>query len=161
MIDDLRWARRAAWCSFSSSSISTSFISSLTPSSGEILRASSSMRTPKTRKRPAARKFVIDLGISVGTVWPRTADSTVMTHKAEKAAVKTSSRSWRMAIRHATKNVLSPISEKSIIVKARKSECIGEMTAGSCSEMGEEGSVMDEDLSGMMVVSFGEEGFSG
>ena len=70
-------------CSFSSSSISTSFISSLTPSSGEILRASSSIRTPKTRKRPAARKLVMCGEIREGTAWPSTALRTVMVMRAE------------------------------------------------------------------------------
>ena len=55
---------------------------------------------------------------------------------------------------------MSPISEKRIIVKERKSEWMGEMTAGSWEvSMGVEGEVFG--VEGMMVVSLGEDGFSG
>ena len=127
------------WCSFSSSSISTSFISSPTPSSGDIFRASRSIFVPKTRKSPAARKLVTDFGMRVGTAWPNMAERTVMVMSAEKAAVKTSSLSWRIAMRAATRKVLSPTSENSIMVKERRRECMGWMTAlGSSSEVGRE-----------------------
>ena len=127
------------WCSFSSSSISTSFISSPTPSSGDILRASRSIFTPKTRKRLAARKLVTDFGIRVGTAWPSMAESTVIVTSAVKAAVKTSILSWRIAISAATRKVLSPTSENRIMVKERRRECMGWITAlGSSSEIGRE-----------------------
>jgi hypothetical protein len=136
--DRLRFILRC-WCSFSSSSISTSFISSPTPSSGDILRASRSIFTPKTRKRPAARKFVTDFGMRVGTAWPNRAERTVMVMSAEKAAVKTTILSWRIAMSAATRKVLSPTSEKRIMVKERRRECMGWMTAlGSSSVVGRE-----------------------
>lgn len=53
--------------SFSSSSISTSFISSVTPCVGLILYPSYNILAPKTRNKTAARKFVKRLGINVGT----------------------------------------------------------------------------------------------
>lgn len=68
---------------------------------------------------------MIDLGMRVGTAWPSKAERTVMVTSAEKAAVKTSILSWRMAMSAATRKVLSPISEKSIMVKERRRECMG------------------------------------
>lgn len=65
------------------------------------------------------------LGIKVGTAWPRTAERMVMAMRAEKAAEKTRSRGCFMAIRAAMRKVLSPISEKRIIVKDSRSECNG------------------------------------
>ena len=74
--------------------------------------------------------------------------------------MKTTILSWRIAIRAATRKVLSPISENMIIVKDRKSECMGEMNAGSWDgSRGLLGAVLG--LSGMMVSSLGEDGFSG
>src|ERR1700761_4291143 len=75
-------------CSFSSSSISTSFISSPTPSSGDMARPSRKSLTPKTRNRIAAAKLVNRFGKSVGTAWPKRADRKVMKPKAASAAVK-------------------------------------------------------------------------
>lgn len=51
-----------------------------------------------------------------------------MTISAEKAAEKTSSRGCRMAIKAATRKVLSPISEKMIMVKERMKEWKGCIT---------------------------------
>jgi hypothetical protein len=51
-----------------------------------------------------------------------------MTIKAEKAAEKTRRRGCRIAMRAATRNVLSPISEKMIIVKDRINEWNGWIT---------------------------------
>ena len=152
-----RLIRLACWCSFSSSSISTSFISSLTPSLGDILRASNSILTPKTKNKPAAANFVSVSGMSVGTAWPRTAERTVMVIRAENAAVKTTTLGWRMAMSAATRKVLSPISEKMIIVKESTRECMGEMTAGSCSST----LLGICRLSEERMLSLGEDGFSG
>lgn len=74
---------------------------------------------PKIKKRIAAAKWVRRSGIRVGTAWPRTAERTVMTIRAALAAEKTRIRGWRMAIRAATRNVLSPISETRIMLIAR------------------------------------------
>ena len=101
------------------------------------------------------------LGIRVGTAWPSMAERTVMAIKAEKAAVKTRRRSCRIAIRQATRKVLSPISEKRIMVKARKREWRGEITAGSWSGVDDEGVVVEEVLSERIEESLGEDGFSG
>jgi hypothetical protein len=51
-----------------------------------------------------------------------TAERIVMTIRAEKAAEKTRRRGCRIAMRAATRNVLSQISEKMIIVKDRMNE---------------------------------------
>ena len=122
-IDDLRcpFFDRAS-CSFSSSSCSTSRISSPTPSFGLIARPSLISLKPKTRNKAAAAKCVKRSERRAGTACPRTAESTVITMSAEKAAEKTSSRGSRMAINAATRNVLSPISEKIIIVNASMKE---------------------------------------
>lgn len=56
------------------------------------------------------------LGIKVGTAWPRRAERTVMRANAQAAAEKTTTRGCLMAIRAATRKVLSPISERTIIV---------------------------------------------
>ena len=69
-------------------------------------------------------------------------------------------RSWRIAIRAATRKVLSPISENMIMVKDSTREWTGEMTAGSWVEsIGPEGEALG--VPGMMVESLGEDGFSG
>lgn len=52
--DERRRLSCRIWCSFSSSSISTSCISAATPSSGLIARPSFNMRPPKTRNSAAA-----------------------------------------------------------------------------------------------------------
>lgn len=114
-----------AKCSFSSSSCSTSCISALTFSSGFIASPSLSMRTPKTRKSPAARKLVKRFGMSVGTACPRTAERIVIVNSAESAAEKTSNLACFMAISAAMRNVLSPISENRIIVSDRTKEWNG------------------------------------
>ena len=62
-----------------------------------------------------------------------------------------------MAISAATRNVLSPISEKMIIVNESIKECMGEMTAGSCSS----GFLGVVGFSEESMSSFGEDGFSG
>lgn len=59
-------------------------------------------------------------GIKLGTAWPRTAERTVMTKSAEKAAEKTRRRSCFMAIKAAMRKVLSPISETRIMVRERR-----------------------------------------
>jgi hypothetical protein len=64
-------------------------------------------------------------GINVGTAWPRTADRIVIAINAEKAAEKTRSLSCFIAMRAAIKNVLSPISEKRIMVSERTYEWKG------------------------------------
>jgi hypothetical protein len=84
--------------------------------------------TPKTRNSAAAAKWVKRSETNEGTVWPRRAERTVMTMSAEKAAEKTSSRGCRMAIKAATRNVLSPISEKMIMVKESRNEWNGCIT---------------------------------
>ena len=61
-------------------------------------------------------------GMRVGTAWPSTAERMVIVKRAEAAAVKTTMRGCFMAIRAAIKKVLSPISEKMIMVKARANE---------------------------------------
>ena len=61
----------------------------------------------------------------MGTVWPRTTERMVMTIMAGKEAEKTSSGECFIAMRAATRKVLSPISEKMIMVKARRKECRG------------------------------------
>lgn len=61
-------------------------------------------------------------GISVGTAWPRIADKTVIAMRAAKAAEKTKRRGCFMAIRAAMRKVLSPISEKTIMVSERRNE---------------------------------------
>ena len=66
-------------------------------------------------------------GCSVGSVWPRKEESTVMTQRAEKAAEKTRRGGCFMAIRQATRKVLSPISEKRIMVRERMKEWKGWM----------------------------------
>lgn len=48
-----------------------------------------------------------------------------MTASALNAAEKTSMRGWRIAISAATRKVLSPISEKTIMVSERKNESEG------------------------------------
>ena len=75
--------------------------------------------------------------------------------------MKTTMRSWRMAMRAATRKVLSPISLKRIMVKERTREWMGEMTAGSWSSTGVDGLVLVDEESGIKVVSLGEDGFSG
>lgn len=75
--------------------------------------------------------------------------------------MKTRRRSCRIAIRQATRKVLSPISETMIIVNARKREWRGEMTVGSRSGVDEDGVVVVEDSSERIEASFGEEGFLG
>ena len=120
--DERRPPRRICSCSFSSSSISTSFISSPTPSSGDISRPSLSIFKPKMKNSRAAMNLVNVLGISVGIYCPNRAERTVMTISAEKAAEKTSKRGCLMAIRAATRNVLSPISETTIMVNEKTSE---------------------------------------
>jgi len=77
---------------------------------------SRSIRAPNTRNKAAAKKLVNLFGINVGTAWPRTAERIVIAINAENAAEKTRSLSCFMAIRAAIKNVLSPISEKRIMV---------------------------------------------
>lgn len=125
-IEDLRcpFFERAS-CSFSSSSCSTSRISSPTPSLGLMARPSLISLKPKTRNSAAAAKCVNLSDSKAGTAWPSTADRTVMTMSAEKAAEKTSSRGCRIAIRAATKKVLSPISENMIMVNERMKEWKG------------------------------------
>lgn len=118
--------------SFSSSSISTSCISAETPSSGLMAMPSRRRRAPKIRKRPAARKFVMRFGMRVGTAWPRTADKTVMVISALKAAENTTRRSCFIAMSAATRNVLSPTSEKRIMVRERTKEWKGRIMP-SCS----------------------------
>ena len=73
-------------------------------------------------------------GIRVGTACPRTAERIVIAINAEKAAEKTSNLSCFIAMRAAIKNVLSPISEKRIIVRERMYEwkgCISPSFASS------------------------------
>ncbi len=113
--EPLRPSFRARF-SFSSSSISTSCISADTPSSGLMARPSRSKRAPKIRNRTAARKVVRRLGIRVGTACPRTAERMVMAMRALRAAENTTRRSCFMAMSAATRKVLSPISEKMIMV---------------------------------------------
>jgi hypothetical protein len=78
-----------------------------------------------------------------GTEWPRRAERTVMTMSAEKAAENTSSRGCRMAIRAATRNVLSPISEKMIMVNESINEWNGCMTPPASSPGRFEAGVFD------------------
>lgn len=85
-------------------------------------KPSRTILAPKTRKRMAARKFVIRFGTKVGTAWPRTAERMVIAMSAVKAAEKTRRRGCFMAIRAAIRKVLSPISENTIIVKERRKE---------------------------------------
>lgn len=60
--------------------------------------------------------------------------------RAVKAAEKTTNLGCFIAIRAATRNVLSPISEKMIIVRERTKECNGcIMDAGEDVSMGMEG----------------------
>ena len=159
LTEDLRLLIFRCWCSFSSSSISTSFISSLTPSSGDMFRASRSILIPKTRNRAAARKLVTDLGINVGTACPSRAERTVMTIMAEKADVKTTIRGFRIAMSAATIKVLSPISDTRIMVKDRRRECSGWITPfsskGICLSLPSE-----KPAPGFSVLSLGDEGFS-
>src|SRR3954447_23478390 len=54
--------------------------------------------------------------------------------KALNAAVKTTRRGWRIAMRAATRNVLSPISETRIIVKEKTREC-SELPCSGMSEL--------------------------
>jgi hypothetical protein len=61
-----------------------------------------------------------------------------MTMRAEKAAEKTRRRGCRMAMSAATRNVLSPISEKMIMVKERMKEWNGWMTPLGSSTSGVE-----------------------
>lgn len=74
----------------------------------------------------------------VGTAWPKTADRTVMTMSAEKAAEKTRIRGCRIAISAATRKVLSPISEKMIMVRESTKEWNGWITppASGSSDVG-------------------------
>lgn len=111
--------------SFSSSSISTSFISSLTPCSLGIAYPSFNIFAPNIRNNAAAAQFVMRFGISVGTACPSTAERMVMRKSAEKAAVKTRMRGFFMAMSAAMRKVLSPISEKIIIVRLSKKEWRG------------------------------------
>lgn len=139
-IEDRRRPILRASSSFSSNSISTSLISSLTPCSGRNEYPSLSNFAPKNRNNEAAKKFVKRLGMSVGTACPSTAERMVMTIKAEKAPEKTISRGCFIAIRAAIRKVLSPISEKTIIARERTKECNGCMRdAGAESKMGIEG----------------------
>ena len=85
-------------------------------------KPSRTILVPKTRKRIAARKFVMRFGIKVGTAWPRTAERIVIAIRAVKAAEKTRRRGCFMAINAAIRKVLSPISENIIIVKERRKE---------------------------------------
>ena len=61
-------------------------------------------------------------GMSVGTAWPRIAERMVMQMRADNAAVKTTRRGCFIAMRAAIRKVLSPISEKIIIVRERRKE---------------------------------------
>lgn len=108
--------------SFSIISISTSFISSLTPCPRGIADPSRSIFAPKTKNNRDARKLVYRLGINVGTAWPRTAERMVITINAENAAEKTTMRGCFIAINAAIKKVLSPISENMIMVKDKTKE---------------------------------------
>ena len=119
VIEDRRRPNFRASSSFSSSSSSTSFISSLTPASGLMVYPSLSILAPNIRNSPAARKLVRRLGMRAGTAWPKMADRTVMGARAENAAENTKRRSYFMAMRAAIRKVLSPISENRIIVKER------------------------------------------
>lgn len=83
------------------------------------------MRTPKTRKRPAARKLVKRFGMRVGTAWPRIAERIDMTMREPRAAEKTRKRGCFIAMRAAMRKVLSPISEKMIMMKERRKEWKG------------------------------------
>jgi len=73
-----------------------------------------------------------------------------MTMRAEKAAEKTSNRGCRIAISAATRNVLSPISEKIIMVKESMNEWKGCMTPPASSPGRFEAGVF-----GFVVVSSG------
>jgi hypothetical protein len=80
-----------------------------------------------------------------------TAERTVMTIRAEKAAEKTRRRGCRIAMRAATRKVLSPISEKMIIVKDRIKEWNGWMTPLLTSSSG----VIEVGVFGLVTVSSG------
>lgn len=125
VMDERRPPIWRASSSFSANSISTSFISLPTPSPDGIAYPSRNILIPKMRKSVAAAKFVYLGDISDGTAWPRTTESIVMTIMAGNEAEKTRRGECFIAMRHATRKVLSPISEKMIIVKARKNECKG------------------------------------
>jgi hypothetical protein len=84
--------------------------------------------TPKTRNKAAAAKWVKRSDTRDGTACPKNAERTVITIRAEKAAEKTSSRGCRIAIKAATRKVLSPISENMIIVKESMNEWNGWIT---------------------------------
>ena len=73
----------------------------------------------------AARKFVTRTDKIAGTAWPSAAESTVITNRAANAAENTSKGGYFIAIKAATRKVLSPISEKMIMVKARRKEWRG------------------------------------
>ena len=127
--------------SFSSSSISTSRISWLTPCDGGIAYPSRSILAPKTKKSTAASRFVKRFGINVGTACPSTALRMVMARRAVRAAEKTTNRGCFIAIKAAIRNVLSPISENMIIVRESTKECSGckmdaEVMAGSVGKFG-------------------------
>ena len=70
----------------------------------------------------AAATFVKRFGMREGTACPRMALRMVMAKRAVKAAEKTTNRGCFMAMRAATKKVLSPISEKTIMVRDRTKE---------------------------------------
>jgi len=161
MDDFLRRFLRAR-CSFSSNSISTSFISSPTPSSGLMANPSRISFAPNTKNRIAAAKLVKRLGRRLGTACPRTAESTVITIRAENAAEKTTVRGWRIAINAATKNVLSPISENMIMVMDSMKEWKGRMTPDSSSSS-EKSSKSECFVGGLMSrgSSLGTEGGTG
>ena len=76
----------------------------------------------------------------VGTAWPSTADRIVIAISAVNAAENTTKRGCFIAINAAMRKVLSPISEKMIIVRERTKECNGWiMEAGAEESMGIDG----------------------
>ena len=84
----------------------------------------------------------------VGTAWPSTADRIVMAMSAVKAAEKTTRRGCFIAIKAAMRKVLSPISEKMIIVRERTKECNGWIMEG-----GPEVSIGIDGVKGLRIAS--------
>ena len=75
-----------------------------------MVRASCRSLIPNPVKRMTAASCVYFTGSSVGTMCPISADRMVISASAPMAPENTTMRSFRMAMRHAMKKVLSPIS---------------------------------------------------
>jgi hypothetical protein len=78
---------------------------------------------PNKKNKTVAPLCVQVLDIKLGAAQPKKAEKTVITARAPRAPEKTVTRECRIAKSAATKNVLSPISETTIIAMDLKKPC--------------------------------------